>query len=97
MVSQYGQHWGSAHQRRSISDLFAEPGFESNTVTCIKDTRGVDIPELNKELLSRHDCIISDGYGDLKAKTFRIAHMGDLTLDDMKWLLGQIDDILELS
>ena len=39
---------------------------------------------------------ISDGYGPFKGKTFRIGHMGDLTLADIQWLTGQIDDILKL-
>jgi len=76
--------------------LFAEPGFESNTLTCIANTRNVDIPGLNKKLLSRHDCVISDGYGKLEGKTFRIAHMGDMQISDMRRLLGWIDDILGL-
>ncbi|MDK1032237.1 MAG: alanine--glyoxylate aminotransferase family protein [Planctomycetia bacterium] len=76
--------------------LFAEPGFESNTLTCIRNTRGVDIPALNRELISRHDCIISDGYGDLKGKTFRIAHMGDMQVSDMRQLVAWIDEILKL-
>ena len=74
--------------------LFAEPGYESNTVTCITNTRGADIPALNKELLARHDCIISDGYGNLKGKTFRIAHMGDMQVSDLRRLLSWIDEIL---
>ena len=76
--------------------LFAEPGFESDTLTCIDNTRGVDVAALNKELLSRHDCIISDGYGRLKGKTFRIAHMGDMQVSDMRQLLAWIDQILGL-
>ncbi len=40
--------------------------------------------------------MISNGYGTLKEKTFRIAHMGDLTVADIRWLLAQIDDILGL-
>ena len=74
--------------------LFAEPGFESDTLTCIKNTRNADIPALNKRLLEQHDCIISDGYGDLKGKTFRIAHMGDMQVGDMRQLLQWIDEIL---
>jgi len=76
--------------------LFAEPGFESNTLTCVANTRSVDIPELNRELLTRHDCVISDGYGKLKGKTFRIAHMGDMQISDMRRLLAWIDEILGL-
>ena len=85
------REWASKHFA-----LFAEPGFESDTVTCIANTRETDIPALNQELLSRHDCIISDGYGQLKGKTFRIAHMGDMQISDIRQLLGWIDEILKL-
>jgi aspartate aminotransferase-like enzyme len=40
--------------------------------------------------------MISNGYGSLKETCFRIAHMGDLTLADLEWLTGQIEDILGL-
>lgn len=40
--------------------------------------------------------MISNGYGDLKEKCFRIGHMGDLTVADIRWLLGEINDILKL-
>ncbi len=33
-----------------------------------------------------------NGYGKLKEQTFRIAHMGDITLDDLKELLGWIEE-----
>ena len=32
--------------------------------------------------------------GVLKEKTFRIAHMGDLTVEEVNWLLGEIEDII---
>ena len=76
--------------------LFAEEGYESNTLTCVRNTREIDVPALNKALLAKHDCIISDGYGPLKGKTFRIAHMGDMQISDMRQLLEWIDDILNL-
>ena len=40
---------------------------------------------------------ISNGYGDLKEKTFRIAHMGELTLADIREVTGAIEKILKLS
>ena len=76
--------------------LFAEEGFESNTLTCIANTREIDIKALNADLLSRHDCVISDGYGPIKGQTFRIAHMGDMQISDMRQLLEWIDGILGL-
>ena len=48
---------------------------------------------MNTEL-GKRGFSISNGYGDLKEKTFRIAHMAELTLDEVKELLTTIDDIL---
>ncbi len=38
--------------------------------------------------------IISNGYGPLKGKTFRIAHMGDTRPPELEQLLDAIDDFL---
>ncbi|MGC9358411.1 MAG: pyridoxal-phosphate-dependent aminotransferase family protein [Anaerolineae bacterium] len=75
--------------------LFAAEGYLSNTVTAVKNTRNVSIADLNVALGER-GAMISNGYGALKEQTFRIAHMGDLTVEDIEWLLAQIDDILGL-
>jgi aspartate aminotransferase-like enzyme len=74
--------------------LFPEKGYESNTLTCINNTKGISIADLNKRLSKEHHCIISNGYGDLKEKTFRIAHMADCTVAEIKDLLGWIDEIV---
>jgi len=75
--------------------LFAQEQFASNTVTCIKNTREISVGDLNKALGER-GFMISNGYGKLKEKTFRIAHMAELGLKDIKELLSNIDDILGL-
>ncbi|MBW7997777.1 MAG: alanine--glyoxylate aminotransferase family protein [Candidatus Glassbacteria bacterium] len=75
--------------------IFTQEGFRSETLTCVENTRGTDISALNKELAKR-DMVISNGYGDLKDKTFRIAHMGQLTMADIDEVLGAIDEILAL-
>jgi aspartate aminotransferase-like enzyme len=41
--------------------------------------------------------MISAGYGRLKEQTFRIAHTGDITLDDLNELLGVIDETLRVG
>jgi aspartate aminotransferase-like enzyme len=74
--------------------LFPEKGFESVSLTCITNTKGIGIGDLNKELAKRHHAIISNGYGDLKEKTFRIAHMGDCTVAEIKELLGWLDELI---
>ncbi len=73
--------------------FFADENYLSPTVTCIKNTKGISVASLNGEL-GKRGAIISNGYGSLKEKTFRIAHMGDITVDEIKWLLGEIDDII---
>ena len=78
---------------RENFSLFADEQNLSPTVTCINNTKGISIKGLNEEL-SKRGAYISNGYGDLKEKTFRIAHMGDLTVEEIKWLLGEIEDII---
>ncbi len=75
--------------------LYADERYLSNTVTNIENTRGISVADLNKEL-GKRGAMISNGYGELKEKCFRIAHMGHLQLSDIEWLLGEIDDILGL-
>lgn len=76
--------------------LFANEAFLSNTVTTVANTRGISIAELNEEL-GKRGAMISNGYGKLKEQTFRIAHMGDLTPDDIRWVLSLIDEIVGLT
>ncbi len=76
--------------------LFAEPGYESPTVTTITNTRGISVKDLNQALAQR-GFTLSNGYGKLKEKTFRIGHMGDLTPGELRELLAAINDILNLE
>jgi aspartate aminotransferase-like enzyme len=75
--------------------LYGDERYLSNTVTNVENTRGISVAGLNAELAKR-GAMISNGYGSLKEKCFRIAHMGDLQVSDIRWLLDQINDILEL-
>jgi aspartate aminotransferase-like enzyme len=76
-------------------EMFAEEKYASNTLTTVKNTKEISVKELNEKLGER-GFMISNGYGDLKEKTFRIAHMADTTLDDLKVLLKNIEDVLEI-
>jgi len=76
-------------------DLFTSENNASVTLTTVKNTRGISVKDLNSEL-GKRGFLISNGYGDLKEKTFRIAHMADLTVDDIKELLKTIEDVLSL-
>jgi len=68
--------WNWAEERGF--ELFAEGGHRSPTVTVVRNTKGIDVRAL-QAYLKEQGMIIADGYGPLRGKTLRIAHMGDLT------------------
>ena len=63
-------------------------------MTCVENTPGIDYGALSK-FLKHRGLAISNGYGDLKGKTFRIAHMGDVTEAELGELLGVMSEFLE--
>lgn len=71
-------------------EIFAAPGYQSPTVTCAANNLEIDISALNKYLRTQ-GMIISNGYGDLKGKTFRIAHMGDTQMHELEDLFTAMD------
>lgn len=77
-------------------ETFPMPGFESLTVTCIKNTRSLDITALNNHL-RKEGMVISNGYGAWKDSTFRIGHMGELTLDDLIQVTESIEKFAKLQ
>lgn len=76
-------------------DLYSDENHLSNTVTNIENTRGISVKELNNKLAER-GYVISNGYGKLKEKAFRIAHMAETKREDLEKLLSEIEDILNL-
>ncbi|MEN1761073.1 alanine--glyoxylate aminotransferase family protein [Anoxynatronum sibiricum] len=73
--------------------LFTQKPYASHTLTTIRNTREISIGDLNKQL-GEKGFAISNGYGNLKEKTFRIAHMADRTVDEVKELLQVIEGLL---
>ena len=73
-------------------DVFCEEKYASNTLTTIKNTRGINVGEVIAAVQKKHNTAFGNGYGELKDKTFRIAHMGDITLDEVKELCGWIEE-----
>lgn len=91
IMAQYTRIWA----KKNFA-LFPDEKYASVTLTTLKNTKDISVKNLNEEL-GKRGFAISNGYGDLKEKTFRIAHMADLTLDDVKELLLNIEDILSIS
>jgi len=89
-MAKYTQDWAKKH-----FEMFPEPGFESITVSCIRNTLGKSVKELNQKL-GEKGYMISNGYGKLSEKTFRIGHMGEWNLQGIKEVISLIDSIWRL-
>jgi aspartate aminotransferase-like enzyme len=84
------QEWAEAH---GLS-MYAPAGYRSQTVTTIKNERGINVSDLNAFLKER-DMRIAGGYGPIKETTFRIAHMGETQMEDIENLLAAMDEYLQ--
>ena len=80
--------------RRRGFDFFAEEGYRSKTLTCVKNSRGIDVPKLVRDLREKHHLVIDPGYGKIKGQTFRLSNMGDETEETVAHLLRCLDDCL---
>jgi len=100
LENRFARHIEMAELVRAWADkyfeIFPDKRYLSNTLTAIKNTRNINVAGLNKALGER-GFMISNGYGDLKEKTFRIAHMADCTIEEVQELLSAIEDILQLK
>ena len=85
-MADYTQNWAKKH-----FEMFSEPGYQSITVSCIKNTQGKNVKELNQKL-GEKGYMISGGYGKLAEKTFRIGHMGEWNLEGIKQVIALIDE-----
>lgn len=89
-LASYTRDWAAKN-----FEMFPEEWCLSDTVSCIKNTGEHDLVELSKNLLEK-GYLFSNGYGNLKGETFRVAHMGDRSLDELKEYLDNIGELLGL-
>ncbi|MGZ0747885.1 pyridoxal-phosphate-dependent aminotransferase family protein [Haloparvum sp. AD34] len=90
-MQEYVHDWAAEH-----FDLYAEAGYESQTVTCIENTRGIDVAATIEEVSEEYDMVFSNGYGDIGEETFRIGHMGEHTVESIRELTDAIEDVAGL-
>jgi len=88
-LAEYVRGWVTA---QGFGLFVAEP-YRSVTLTCAANERNTDLSALKKRL-SERGFAFDDGYGKLKGKTFRIAHMGDMQLKDLKELTDEMERVL---
>jgi aspartate aminotransferase-like enzyme len=73
---------------------FAPENARSSTLTALHNTRVYDFEELNQFLIDR-GMRIGRGYGALREKTFRIAHMGEISMKKVETLLSTIEEFFK--
>ena len=98
MQTRYRRHQEMADMLRNwankkLNGVFPEEGYQSNSIGVL-NKGSMDFDAFNSKLKAK-GYEISNGYGDVKEKTFRIGHMGDTTPEMMKQLLSAMDEILE--
>jgi predicted phosphoserine aminotransferase len=73
--------------------LFAQEGYRSATVTAIENTRQIDVDQMAK-FMGGKGFSMDKGYGKVKGKTFRIAHMGDMQTTELEDILSGLDEFV---
>ena len=71
--------------------LYAQEGFRSDTVTTVANTRNIDVNEMGAFMENEVGYAMDKGYGAIKGKTFRLPHMGDVTMEMLREVLDGID------
>ena len=71
--------------------LFAQEGYRSNTVTTVENLLGIDVDAMDRFMQKEIGFAMDKGYGKIKGKTFRLPHMGDVTMAMLIEVLDGID------
>ena len=99
MENRYARHIAMAKRVQTWAEEHGLPplaskDYRSKTVSCIQNLPGIDFAAFNAYLMTK-DMRIANGYGDLKNKTFRIAHMGETQMHHIDELLEAFETFLQ--
>ena len=97
--ARYARHLENATITRAWAkghgfNLFPKEGYESISLTCVANNKNIDVSKLISTLKTKHSCTIDGGYGKIKGTSFRISHMGDESTENIRQLLGWLDECL---
>ncbi|MAE42334.1 aminotransferase [Candidatus Woesearchaeota archaeon] len=94
-MASFAREWA----KKNGFEMFSEEGYHSDTVSCIiNNKKDVDFKEIKRDM-AKKGYSIDSGYREMNSKleeegknpTFRIAHMGDLTLDEIKEYTAELE------
>ncbi|MBN1156559.1 alanine--glyoxylate aminotransferase family protein, partial [Candidatus Woesearchaeota archaeon] len=108
LENRFSRHKGMAKMAREWAknhgfELFSEKGYESDTITCVTNTPGLDLAKV-KEEMGKRGYLFDAGYRKLNEKlaekkqpnTFRLVHMGDIQEDELKEFLDNLEEAMNL-
>jgi aspartate aminotransferase-like enzyme len=100
LKARYDRHLANAKLTREWAEkqgfeLYPRSGYESVTLSCIRNTRKIDVVKVIDLLRHKYSCVIDGGYGKIKGETFRISHMGDESTAAIKELLGRLEECIK--
>jgi len=73
--------------------VFSQDGYRSPTVTTVSNGRNINVDDMAK-FMGGKGFSMDKGYGKIKGKTFRIAHMGDMQPSTLEEVLSGLDEFL---
>ncbi|NCN65587.1 MAG: alanine--glyoxylate aminotransferase family protein [Candidatus Altiarchaeum hamiconexum] len=82
-------------------EIFPDENFASQTLTCAdfenfkKAYPKFDV-NVMKEEMKKRGFILANGYGKIKDKTFRIGNMGNVMKDDVKEMLDNLEEVVNM-
>ena len=88
-MSKYARECVDSHKQ----ELFTSLDAISYTLTCVKNVQKWDIEKINEELLTK-GFRMDRGYGKFRYKTFRVPHMGNVYMEDLKEYLNIFESVI---
>lgn len=76
--------------------IFSQEGYRSPTVTTVNNGRNINVDDMAK-FMGGKGFSMDKGYGKIKGKTFRIAHMGDMQTSALEEVLSGLDEFLGVN
>lgn len=74
--------------------LYAQEGYRSPTITAVDNReRGIDVNEMARFMAGK-GFAMDKGYGKIKGQTFRIGHMGDMSVGMLEEVLSGLDEFI---
>ena len=71
--------------------LYAQEGYRSDTVTTVENKLGIDVNAMGAFMENEVSFAMDKGYGVIKGTTFRLPHMGDVTMPMLREVLHGLD------